>query len=95
MPLFPPVRQKSFFFGDEVDTRRLRQWFFLTQLLAALYPYVGEVFIASGALGTLYALKGQAELMGLSYWNQASQAPPTGADPLFYSWSARQFYRPW
>lgn len=79
----PPLRQRSVLFGDEVGTRRRRQWFSLTQLLAALYSYVGEVFIASGALGTVYALKSRAELMGLSDGNQASRAPPTGVDPLF------------
>lgn len=30
----------------------------LTQLLPVLHPYVGDVFIAPGASGTVYALEG-------------------------------------
>lgn len=48
-----PVRPGSIFFWDEADTRDCRQWFSLTQLLAALHPHVEDVFIAPGALGTM------------------------------------------
>lgn len=39
--------------------RDLCQRFPLTQLLAALHAYVGDIFIASGALGTVYVSEGQ------------------------------------
>lgn len=43
----------------------------------------GNLFKVPGALGTVYASEGQAELMDLSDWNRALQAPPIGGDPLF------------
>lgn len=53
-----PVRQNGILGRDVVVPRDLRQCSCLTQLLAALHPYVGDVFIVPGALDTVYALEG-------------------------------------
>lgn len=41
----------------------------------------GSLFKGPGTLGTVYGLEGRAELMDLSGWNEALQAPPHRGGP--------------
>lgn len=79
-----PVRPGSIFFWDEADTRDGRLWFSLTQLLAALHPYVGYVFIAPGALGTM-CFRGPSRINGPVGLEQSITSTFRWGGPPFHS----------